>query len=817
MTTTSILVGLGGSGYKVSNSLRFRSSASAYLSRTESAAATSNQKLTFSAWVKRGSLTGNLGSIYQAGLDASCDIIRFTNTDTLQVWFNAANSVALGTSAVFRDPSAWYHIVVAIDTTQATSTNRIIIYVNGVIQTLTGTQPSLNATFAQFNQNTIINRFGYYNSTYFDGYIAEAYMIDGQALAASSFGTYDTNGVWQPIKYSGSFGTNGFYLNFGNTTSTTTLGYDTSGNSNNWTTNNVSLTAGSTYDSMTDSPTVSSATVANYATWNAINNSTTNSYTFSNGNLGATVSAASGGRGITSTSGMTSTSGVKYYAEFTVSAWGGSNNSDVGILNTNTSVMTTSSFAAAGCIGTYLSNGYAISQAGTVANNGTNLATGLTTFANGDIIQIAYDGTYIYFGKNGTWLNSAVPASGTGGYSVAAGRYAFAFGVTSNTAQTGTVIGNFGQQPFTYTPPTGFVALNTYNLPTPTIANGAQYMAATTYTGNGSTLSINNGTNTTIGTTFQPDFAWLKSRSAATSNSLSDVLRGIGANSSYPRLISDSTAAESTNGGITSFASTGLTLNADAAITNTNAATYIAWQWKANGTGVSNTNGSITSTVSANTTAGFSVVTYTGTGANATVGHGLGVVPNMIIVKQRNAATADWGVYHSSIGNTGLLKLDTTDAFITLATMWNNTTPTSSVFALGTNITGNGSTTTYVAYCWAAVPGYSAFGSYTGNGSTDGPFVYTGFRPRYVLVKETVTVSNWNQWDSSRNPANLTNLLLRPNSSGAESVSGSTDIQVDFLANGFKIRGSSGDFNTNGELIIYAAFAENPFNSSRAR
>ena len=822
MTSVTMLLSGVTSGYPVKNSLRFRSSASAYLSRTPSVTG-NRQTWTWSGWVKRGALTGSgataqiFGSNYSAGGVG----VAFGSYSGAGVSPEIIGATLYGvgtvtTTPVYRDPSAWYHIVLRFDSTQATQANRFILYVNGVQQTLSA---ALNVTQnANYNVNLSgapHSMFGDSTPNGLDGYLAEVNFVDGLSLAPSSFGTYDTNGVWQPIKYSGSFGTNGFYLNFGNTTSTTTLGYDTSGNSNNWTVNNISLTAGTTYDSMTDSPTVSSASVANYATWNAINNSTTNSYTFSNGNLNATVSTTSGGRGITSTSGMTSTSGFKYYAELTVSAWGGSSNADVGILNTTTTVMTTGSFAFSGCIGTYLSNGYSINKGGNVYNNGTSLASSLTTFVDGDIVQIAYDGTYIYFGKNGTWLNSAVPASGTGGYSVAAGTYAFAFGVTSNTSQTGTVIGNFGQRPFTYTPPTGFVALNTYNLPTPTIANGAQYMAATLYTGNGSTLAINNGTNTTIGTTFQPDFAWLKSRSAATSNSLSDVLRGIGANSSYPRLISDSTAAESTNGGITSFASTGLTLNADAAITNTNAATYIAWQWKAGGsTGVSNTNGSITSTVSANTTAGFSIVTYTGTGANATVGHGLGVAPSMYVCKVRNGVNG-WIMYHVSTGNTQFMTLNDTVAAQTAATVWNSTTPTSSVFSLGSSGGVNNSASTYVAYCWAAVSGYSAFGSYTGNGSTDGPFIYTGFRPRWVLIKRTDAGTNgWILIDSSVNTYNVGTAFLVPSSSAAENT-GNTD--PDFLSNGFKLRDVSTNWNGSANTYIYAAFAENPFNSSRAR
>ena len=722
-------------------------------------------------------------------------------------------------TAVYRDPSAWYHIVIVTNTTSATTTqtgtttDRQQMWVNGVQLSAFSTNQVPTQNFSGVINSTNAHYIGQDggSANYLDGYLAEVNFVDGQALTPSSFGTYDTNGVWQPIKYSGTYGTNGFHLTFGNTTSTTTLGYDTSGNSNNWTTNNISLTAGSTYDSMTDSPTVSSASVANYATLNPLNKAA--SLTLSNANLSVPQQTISGTN--YGASGSLGFSSGKWYFEVQINAnAAGNNDSSVGICKI-TDAITTTVTSTTGMVGFLLS----IANGGSINYGTTTAVTGLTGAAT-NLVQVAVDVTNgkIWFGADGTWANGGNPSAGTNatyssgisGYTWVPAIYYWGAGTFNRSINA-----NFGQQPFTYTPPTGFNALNTYNLPTPTIANGAQYMAATLYTGTGATQTISDGGNNTIGTTFQPDLVWIKSRSAATNNNLFDVLRGTTA-----YLSSNSTSAEATNANtLTAFGSTGFTVGSDASAigVNVNAATYVGWQWKANGAGVSNTNGSITSTVSANTTAGFSIVAYTGTGANATVGHGLGVAPSMIITKVRSISGPDWSVYHSALGATQYLLLDTTAAAASSVNFWNNTAPTSSVFSVGIGGGTNNSGNTMIAYCWAAVPGYSAFGSYTGNGSTDGPFVYTGFRPRYVFVKETVTVSNWNQWDSSRNPANLTNLLLRPNSSGAESASGSTDIQVDFLANGFKIRGSSGDFNTNGELIIYAAFAENPLNYSRAR
>lgn len=333
----------------------------------------------------------------------------------------------------------------------------------------------------------------------------------------------------------------------------------------------------------------------------------------------------------------------------------------------------------------------------------------------------------------------------------------------------------------------------------PTISNGGQYMQAITYTGTGSTQTIAVG--------FQPDFVWIKSRSAATDHKLTDSVRG-----ATKALISDSTGAETTDtNGVTAFTSNGFTIGSDS-VYNTNAATYVAWCWKAGTTSSSNTNGSITSTVSAGATQGFSVVTYTGTGANATVGHGLGVAPSMIILKQRNAVDY-WVVWQTTLGSTGYLLLNSTNGSSTAATYWNSTLPTSSVFSLGSDSRPNGSGTTYVAYCFAAVKGFSAFGSYTGNGSSDGPFVYCGFRPRWVMIKRTDTTANWRILDTSRDTYNAEQYELYPNLSNAEG----TFTALDGLSNGFKIRNTDTAYNSSGGTYIYACFAENPFRNALAR
>jgi hypothetical protein len=339
---------------------------------------------------------------------------------------------------------------------------------------------------------------------------------------------------------------------------------------------------------------------------------------------------------------------------------------------------------------------------------------------------------------------------------------------------------------------------------------------------------------------------WVKDRSATGANvqnhKLTDSVRGVtkGLITSAP----NGTDAETTDAnGVTAFLSNGFTVGTGTrAYSDSNADTYIAWQWLGGGAptvdnsagagnvptagsvkinGSNSTSalaGSIAATrISANTSAGFSVVTYTGTGANATVGHGLGVAPSMVIVKQRTAASAtSWYVYHSSLGATYSVYLNSTLAQDgPNVVFWNNTAPTSDRFSIGTSTGVSANTGTFVAYCFAPVAGYSAFGSYTANASTDGPMVFTNFRPRYVLVKNTTRVLDWITYDSSRDLYNTETQQLYPNLSTAETAGAN----IDFLSNGFKIRAGSGSGinNTSGDVYIYAAFAENPFKISRAR
>jgi hypothetical protein len=348
------------------------------------------------------------------------------------------------------------------------------------------------------------------------------------------------------------------------------------------------------------------------------------------------------------------------------------------------------------------------------------------------------------------------------------------------------------------------------------IPNGRTVMDATLYTGNGyptaGTQTITNNDSGTVG--FKPDLIWIKSRSAAGAHSLTDSVRGTNS-----QLFSNLTnAQESNTDQVTAININGFLLGTNTTgtgSTNVNGVTHVAWQWQAGqGTNTTNTTGTITSTVSVNPTAGFSIATYTGTGVNATIGHGLGAAPQMIIAKPRSAS-GGWPVYHVSLGNTGRMYLESTAANSPWAPIWNSTSPTSTVFSVGTGTDANTNGYTYVAYCWAPVPGFSQFGSYTGNASADGPFVYLGFRPKFVMIKNSSSASDWLLLDTSRNTYNVANAALFADLSNAEDTSVSF---LDILSNGFKVRFAGGaGINASGATFIYAAFAENPFKYANAR
>ena len=870
-------------GYNIERSLRFNSADTAYLNRTP-ASAGNRKTWTWSGWVKRSAL-GSAEYLFAAGTggtDTTQQGLNFQADNTLR-WTGSA-TVYLVTTQVFRDPSAWYHVVFVFDTTQATANNRQRIYVNGVQITAFSTQvnPTQNLDYA-VNQAAAFN-IGRWTgaSNYFNGYMTEVNFVDSPILVGSTtnasttvtlttgttanigigwnvggtnipsgatvssitnstqfvissaatgtgssinigvtppvsaFGETDTNtGVWKPKAYSGTYGTNGFYLKFADNSNTTaaTLGKDSSGNGNNWTPNLFSVTDGAGNDSLVDSPTsygtdtgVGGEVRGNYATFNSVE---TNYGTLSNGNLNASL-AVTGTTGRQARGTFLFPSSGKYYFEVNPTTLGVAG--QIGIAKfssaTNGGNGITPAFSA-GDVYLYLSNGQ--------KQDGVTSSAYGASYTTTNIIGVAVDvdNSTLTFYKDGV-------SQGTAYSSVSLSNY---YPVVHAAGASGTSAYNinFGQRPFekwngsayvANTAPSGFKALCTQNFTTPTIGatsttQANDYFNAVLYTGNGSSQTV-------TGFGFNPDMVWHKGRSVAYANSIVDVIRG---NSNV--IFTNTTDAEQNPGAQLALATDGATVTYRAAnlANNQNAATYVIWGWKANGTGVTNTAGTITSTVSANTTSGFSIVTYTGNGSSsATVGHGLGVSPTMIIVKNRTTGSTNWPVWHTSLTNeTYTLYLDTTLGQGNTNNPWGSGSISSTTFHITATGTGNSnqSSANFVAYCFAPVAGYSAFGSYTGNGSTDGPFVYTGFRPAFVMVKVSSTTDDWIIEDNKRNTYNPEDAKLSPNLSTAE-ITGST-YYVDFLSNGFKLRNINGLYNTSSATYIYAAFAESPFKYALAR
>jgi len=805
-------------GYQISKSVRFRPSATAYLTRTP-ASATNRSTWTYSAWIKKSPVDHNQSMTLLSAGSFGSDLFTIQITDNglsvpcVAVYGQIGGSAVLNIAetAARRDPSAWFHLMVVLDTTQATASNRVKIYYNGsqVTALTTATYPNQNTTFAiNNNQATAIGARAGGGAPYYDGYMAEVHFVDGQALTPTSFGETDTiSGVWNPKKYAGTYGTNGFYLKFDDTSS---FGKDSSGNSNTFTSTGISNTAGSTYDSMVDSPTnygtdtgVGGEVRGNYAVVSPV---TGYAYTSSNGNL-----TTYGGN--TNCYFSMPITGKMYFEAYCTSMAGGG---QMGFVK-NASISTQSvGYTQSGYYGVNYATG-AVTYWVNAVNDGINHGT-----VTNQTMKFAVDGATgkVWIGSGSTWFGSGDPANGTNPaftLSLSSGDLIFPMITSQSATYTFTI--NTGQTAFANAAPSGFKAMCTQNMTTPSISKGGEHMSNLLWQGTGNTGRVFTGVG------FKPDLVWAKDRSAAYGHVLFDSVRGAGGNK---ELGSQSTGAEgyaatSSYDYLSSFDTDGFTStwsgSNSAAYFNTNTHNYVAWNWKANGSTVSNTNGSVNSTVSANTTAGFSIVTYTGNGTvGATVGHGLGVTPGMVIVKSKSA-TADWPVKILPFMTGGQrLELSTTNAITTEAagsgSLWNATNPNSTVITLGNQAMTNTNGTTYVAYCFAPISGYSAFGSYTGNGSTDGPFVYCGFRPRWLIIKRSDGVDSWVIEDSSRDTYNVNTKYLLADSSVAEGTASPAALR-DFLSNGFKAK--STNQNASGGTYIYAAFAENPFTISRAR
>ena len=785
--------------YTIDQSLRFNDNDSAYLSRTPSSAG-NRRTFTYSTWIKRGT-NGGRQNLFGAGSGyIQTKILALEGTDNSQISLNlyTGSNYFITSNQLLRDMSAWYHIVVAVDTTQSTASNRVKVYLNG--EQVTSFQ---DENYPPQNGDTQINNsnghyIGQTNESgynfYYDGYMAETHFIDGQALGPEHFGTTDeTYGNWIPTTYGDGnpeddYGSNGFYLDF----QSGAIGTDRSGKGNNWTASNLANS-----DVVLDSPT------NNFATFNALANNHSDGLTLSEGNLKHYLNRSS----YTSTFGITT---GKWYWEFNAVV----GNSFLG-LYTDTSIRANQNVNT---VFDLFSNGEVTAQ------NATLVSDYLSSISAGDIISFALDATNgtcdVYQNNTKVIEISNIPTtnslfffsdrySATGlGYPVVN------FGQDSSFAGNKTAQGNTDSNSigdFYYTPPSGFLALCTANLSDPAVVP-SEHFNTVLYSGNNATP------RTISGVGFQPEFVWVKNRgSASYGHYLWDVVRGTDKNLRSDGNYSESAVSAASNGIISTNASNGFVTKAGSAGSNNvngTGGSYVAWNWKANGSGVSNTNGSITSTVSANQDAGFSIVSYTGNGSSgATIGHGLSSAPQVIIPKNRDSGTQYWKCYFESLGATKNLSLSENAGAYTDSSIWNNTAPTSSVFTVGNGGATNQNGANQLAYCFHSVDGFSKVGSYTGNGSSDGTFVYTGFRPQWVMVKNVDGVSDWHIKDTKRDTYNPTDKRLQANLSDAES--GGYD-QWDSLSNGFKMR-SSHSTNYNGSTYVYIAFAENPFKHSNAR
>jgi len=734
-----------GSTYEIDQSIRFNDDDSAQLSKTYSGAG-NRKTASISMWLKRANISTTM-DLFGAN-SSNLDTIRFNSNDTMMIRVGNADST---TDRVFRDVGAWGHLFIVRDTTQSTSTNRLKAWWNNEALTFSTYSVPSQDTDTEF-MNAVIHRIGTEgggSSQFFDGYLAEIHVIDGTAKATTDFGEIDSDtGQWIPKEYTGSYGDNGFHIDGRDSSD---LGDDESGEGNDYASSGLS-----TADQMSDSPT------NNYSTLNPLSNGTGASP--SDGNLKfSTTSSATG----TMVSTIPVSSG-KWYAEVTVTT--GSANGALGIRSITQSSVTSNTLGNQTLDYSYRGNGQKF-------NSNTKASYG-TAYTTNDVIGIALDldaGTIKFLNDNSNQGNAYTGISGT---------FVFAVGDDhTSSAFAGTF--NFGASSFTYTPPTGYKALNSANLPTPSVTDPSLYFQSTLYSGNGSTQSISNGGNSDL----QPDLIWIKNRSAADSHVLTDAVRGV-----TKILSTDSTGAESTDADtVTAFASDGFALGADDKV-NTSSENYVAWQWKEG------------------STPGFDIVTYTGTGSGANISHSLGVKPSVVIVKCRSDGSTHWIVNDWSGDYANKLKLNENEAasgssgFITAAT--------SSNFTLGTDSDVNGSSRTYVAYCFAEVEGFSKFGSYTGNGNADGPFVATGFAPSVIIFKNASAAYNWDIRDSKRDPLNPNTFYLSPSLNDAEATSSDG---VDFLSNGFKYRSSGATANGSGNTIIYMAFAKTPFKTANAR
>jgi hypothetical protein len=809
-SSTSISSAAG--GYDIDNSCRFNIGDSPRLTRTPSGAG--NQKTwTVSFWMKKTSI--NSGSMFPFSANATTELYWSSSTKKLGAQYVGGN---FSIDNLLRDFSAWYHVVWTMDTTQSTDTNRMKFYLNGdAISFTPSAWPALNSD--QHVNNTVAHSIGCRssNADFFDGYISEFHLVDGTALDQDDFGERGDYGEWKAKKYTGSYGTNGFYLDF---KSSGSLGNDAAG-SNNFTVSNLAAS-----DKMLDSPT------NNWCTLNNLNTVHTglHNHTFKEGNL--YVEGPSNGHFQGGLVGTLFTSNKIYY-EFYMKAlqsqfamWGiAPDDYNPSSLTANSADGLRPGKTNSGIIAHGVSTDLAYNA--TYYDGSSTVSATQSDILVGDIVMVAFDpvtGKY-WFGRNGNWDSSGNPATGANPIATLTNLNHTWTGMVSGYGIATKLIVNFGQDPtfagnkspgttyddgdygaFFYQPPTGFLSLCSKNIPDPAVKPKEHF----------SVKLYDDGAGAKTGVGFQPDLVWLKASGITSNHHLTDAVRGV-----TKALVPNESFLEATDSaGLTAFGSDGFTVGTDNHYDDTTGAGMVAWCWKANGSGSSNTDGSINTTAtSVNTSAGFSISTYAGNGsAGATIGHGLSVAPNLVIVKRRSSGDG-WMVGSiqplASMDFDDALVLDTTAAKIDDISKWNDTAPTADLVSLGTNYEVNASGHTYVAYCFHNVEGYSKIGSYKGNGNVVGTFVYCGFRPRRIMYKRIDGTGSWNIYDTDRvnNNYNPVRERLPANLSYAAEPS---SFAIDVLSNGFKLRTTDAEMNAGNNYMFYA-IAETPSKYANAR
>ena len=818
-----------------------------YLTRTPGTAG-NRKSWTFSTWVKRYDVIETADSyhtIFGANSDGMELMISNSGVFNFYDYSGGAYQYRLITSRVFRDPAAWFHVVAVADTTNSTAGDRWRLYINGTRVTNFSTETYGSQNYDSGVNSTGLHVLGRYGSgadtvRKANVYLTNTHLIDGLSLDPSYFGFTDplTN-TWRPKKYTGTFGTNGFFLPMDNQDN---FEKDKSGNGNDFTKNNFSGTfndpdvfkdspSGAVFGGRATGITTTSSAPANYCTWNPLSGQ---NQQLADGNLDAESSTISSYATIPSTMAMTN---GKYYAEFTYreninGSGDGSNFFRFGISQTDRRFEYGSD-----PLGT--SRDFGWQGAGTLRarTNGSNSYTySGNTVADGDILSLAFDADAgkLWIARNGTWATNSGgagdPASGnnpdysslnySGGYFFVAGPYAGAASPADGGGRLSAgLVGNWGQKPFKYAPPKGFLPLNSASArPNKVVPRPDQYVGISTWTGDGNT-----GRNIKT-LQFKPDLVWIKQRSATRAHALFDSVRG-----ANKRLQSSSNNAETTHTDqMSAFIDNGFTVE-DNNTVNVDSGTYVGWSWRAGGNkntfnvddvgyatfaASGTTAGDITPTgTSIGTKQGFSIIKYTGSGTSGdTLPHGLSQTPDLIITKCLDASSIDWIVKpvglltsesHMLILNGSNAEFQGTGGHISAQS---STTVTLTEGSNDGNYNNAGDS--YVMYAWHSVPGLQKFGRYVGNNNADGPYVELGFRPALLWVKRTDSTGNWVILDTKREPFNPVDTSLYADTTDADYAPGQD--WADLLSNGFKIRATYGEVNGSSKDYIYCAWAESP-------